>query len=230
MHSLLDTRYVRFVPQSPPDEARTYRLEIVQANWVTAEVTGGLAAVPRLDTDIIDVTYTTADRILAPQILNQAAEALRNDGADKVKIRAVGDVEFIRQQPDTARRQPRSSVRSRRDSKQSPDAPNLSVQEQQLVNDMQATIAATEQLEDRRNALERLRVDLERSGVLEVDLVTFLAILPGGGNPQIRSLADRMQSRQQEMQRLLTEERQTREHPAVRAVSAQLEALEGQPR
>ena len=187
---------------------------------MTGEVTGGLAAAPRLDTNIIDVTYATADQILAPQILNQAAEALRKYGADKVKIRAVGDVEFIRQQLDSAGVQLRSSFRSIRDFKESQDFTNLSVQEQQLVNDMQATITAAEQLEDRRVALVRLRVDMENSGVLEVDLVTFLAILPEGVNPQIRSLADRMQSRQREMQRLLTEERQTREHPAVQARSA----------
>ncbi len=226
----LDAGYVRFVPQSPPGEERTYRLDIVPANWVTVEVTGGLAAVPRLDTDIIDVTYTTADQILAPQILNQAAEALRNYGADKVKIRAVGDVEFIRQQLDSARTQLRRSFRSIRDFKESQDFTNLTVQEQQLVNQIQATITAIGQLEDRRDALEQLRGDMENSGVLEVDLVTFLAILPEGVNPQIRSMADRMQSRQQEMQRLLTEERQTREHPAVQAVSVQLEDIEGQLR
>jgi tyrosine-protein kinase Etk/Wzc len=230
VYTLLDAGYVRFVPQSPPEEERAYRLEIVPANWVTGEVTGGLAAIPRLDTDIIDVTYTTADQSLAPQILNHAAEALRKYGADKVKIRAVGDVEFIQQQLDSARSQLQRSFRSIRDFKESQDFTNLSVQEQQLVNDMQATIAAIEQLESRRDALEQLRVDLENSGVLEVDLVTFLAVLPQGVNPQIRSLADRMQSRQQEMQRLLTEERQTREHPAVQAVSAQLEEIEGQLR
>ena len=230
LNTLLDAGFVRFIPRSPPSEDRSYLLEIIPANWVTVEVTGGLAAVPRMDTDIIDVTYTTSDPILAPRILNQAGEALRAYGANKVKLNALNDVEFIEEQLRSARDQLQSSFQSIRTFKESRDFTNLTVQERQLVNDMQATLTLIEDLEGQRLALDQLRVDLENSGVLEVDLVSFIAVLPQGVNPQIRSLADRMQTRQQEMQRLLTEERQTREHPAVQALNTQLVNIEGQLR
>ena len=230
VNTLLDAGRVRFVPRNPPEEERSYALQVLPATWVTAEVTGGLSALPRADTDIIDVSYTTADAILAPQILNAAAQGLREYGADRAKVRASADVEFIEQQLDSARGQLTRSFRNIRTFKETQDFTNLTVQEQQLVNQMQDAIGAIERFEDQRDALEQLRVDVESSGVLEVDLVTFLALLPDGVNPQIRTLADRMQTRQQEMQRLITEVGQTREHPAVQAVSVQLEDIEEQLR
>jgi len=221
----LESGVVRFVPQPPPGEARTYELRIVPAEERVPEVRQNLSASPRENTNIIDVTYTSADPVLAPRILNEAAEALRVYGARKVSAAASQDVQFIEEQLDSARLQLRRSLQAIRDFKESRAFTDLSLQEQNLVNQIQRVTRRLEELERERSSLARLARDAERRTVAEVDLVGLLAQLPEGSNPQIRDLVERIEERQEEMQTLLTARRVTREHPQVRALQAQIEDL-----
>ena len=79
---------------------------------------------------------------------------------------------------------------------------------------------------EQENALQDLTVNLEASGVEGVDLVSFLAALPAGVNPQIKGIADDIRERKNEVQVLITEEGKTAGHPQVRAVRAQLATRE----
>jgi len=223
---VLDAGTLRFVPQPPPAEQRVYALNLVPAQNVVGEVRGNIAASPRENTNIIDVTYTSPDPVLAPKILNEAGDALREYGARKVSVSASQDVNFIEEQLDSARQQLSRSLQAIRQFKETAAFTNLSLQEQQLVNQIQQVTSQVDTLERQRSTLADLSRRMERRGIGDIDLVNVLAELPGGANPQIRSLVSQIQDRQGQIQNLLTERRLTRDHPQVRALRSQIQELE----
>jgi hypothetical protein len=75
--ALLDAGIVRFVPQPPPGESRVYGMNIVPASSQVGRITGSISATPRESTSIIDASFTGEDPVLAPRVLNVAAQALR---------------------------------------------------------------------------------------------------------------------------------------------------------
>ena len=225
---VLDAGIIRFVLQPPPQEQRSYTLEIVATPQVVNEVRNNLAASPRENTNIIDVTYTSADPVLAPRILNHAARELRRYGARKVSVAARQDVQFIEEQLDSARQQLRRSLQAIREFKESRAFTDLSLQEQNLVNQMQRVTEQVDTLERQRSALADLSRRINRRDIGEIDLVRLQAELPGGVNPQIRELVDRIRQRQEELQDLLTTQRVTREHPRAQAMLSQISDLESE--
>ena len=222
----LDGGWLRLKLQLPPEESRRYRLVIHPVTAVQGEVQGRLVAAALQSTNIIQVSYRNADPILAPQILNGATVALQGFGEDRVRVQAERDLRFIEQRLDSALSQLQGSSRAIRSVKESARFTSLSVQEQQLLNRYERTDDRMQDLIAQQDALQALTVGLQRSGVDGVDLVAFMAVLPAGVNPQISGLADEVQSRKDEVQTLLTEERKTEDHPQVRAVRAQLESKE----
>ena len=107
---------------------------------------------------------------------------------------------------------------------------NLTIQERQLLDNFQRTDERMQALIAQEDALHALAMGLEASGVEGVDLVSFMAVLPAGVNPQIRGIADDIQERKNEVQVLVTEEGKTRDHPQVIAVRAQLAMRESELR
>lgn len=228
--SVLDAGTIRFVPQPAPAEQRAYALSLVPAQNVVGEVRNNVSAGPRENTNIIDVTYTSADPVLAPKILNAAGDALREYGARKVSVAASQDVNFIEEQLDSARQQLSRSLQAIRQFKETRAFTNLSLQEQQLVNQIQQVTSQVDTLERQRSTLSDLSRRMERRGIGQIDLVNVLAELPGGANPQIRDLVSQIQERQSEIQELLTQRRLTEDHPRVQALRSQIGDLEGELR
>lgn len=221
----LDAGFLRFVPRPPPGERRRFDLALLPPEQRIDEVRQNLSARPRENTNIIDVSYTSPDPVLAPSILNEAAEALRRQGARKVSVAAQRDVEFIEEQLDSARLQLGQSLDAIREFKESREFTDLSLQERNLVSQIERVTEDVEQLERQRSVLAHLARRTEGSAVEEVDLVSLLAELPEGANPQIRDLVDRIQERQEELRRLLTGRRVTRQHPQAQAFVTQIEVL-----
>ena len=228
--TVLDLGLLRLTPQPPPDEARTYALRTYPAGEVNGEVQGRLAARSLESTNIVFVSYRGPDPILAPKILDAATAALQDFGRDKVRDSAQRELRFIEQRLDSALTTLQGSSREIRIFKESTAFTNLTIQEQQLLNNFERTDARMQAFIAQEDALQALAVGLETSGVEGVDLVSFMAVLPAGVNPQIRGIADDVQERKNEVQTLVTEERKTEDHPEVRAVRAQLSAREGELR
>ena len=226
----LDGGWLRLRLQLPPEESRRYRLVVRLVSEIQGEVQGPLAAVALASTNIIQVSYRSADPILAPQILNGATVALQGFGEDRVRVQAERDLQFITQRLDSALSQLQGSSRAIRNFKESARFTSLTIQEQQLLNRYETTDDRMQDLVAQQDALQGLTISLERTGVSGVDLVAFMAVLPAGVNPQIRGLADEVQDRKDEVQTLLTEERKTEDHPQVRAVRAQLRVKEAELR
>ena len=228
--TVLDIGLLQLTPQPPPNVTRSFGLVIYPTSNVLGEVQGRLSAQSLESTNIVFVGYRGPDPILAPKILNAATAALQGFGRDKVRDRAQRELDFIEQRLDSAQTLLQESSREIRSFKETAEFTNLTIQEQQLLNNFQRTDERMQALIAQQDALQALTVSLETSGVEGVDLVSFMAALPAGVNPQIRSIADNVQERKNDIQVLVTEERKTEDHPQVRAVRAQLATREGELR
>ncbi len=227
---VLDMGLLRLAPQPPPNEDRSYGLMIRPISDVQNEVLGRLGAESVESTNIVSLSYRGPDPILAPKILNAATAALQGFGRDKVRDQAERELEFIEQRLDSAQTLLQASSREIRNFKETAEFTNLTIQEQQLLNSFQRTDEGMQALIAQQDALQTLTVGLETSGVEGVDLVSFMAALPAGVNPQIRGIADNVQERKNQIQTLVTVDGFTGDHPRVRAVRVQLATREGELR
>ena len=228
--TVLDIGLLRLTPLAPPNEARSFGLVIHPTSMVLGEVQGRVAAESLQSTNIVYVRYRGRDPILAPRILNGATAALQSFGRDRVRDRARRELDFIEQRLDSAMTLLQESSGEIRTFKESAEFTNLTIQEQQLLNDFERTDERMQAFIEQEDALQDLAVNLEAAGVEGVDLVSFLAALPAGVNPQIRGIADDIRERRNEIQVLITEEGRTEDHPQVRAVRAQLATRESELR
>ena len=228
--AVLDIGLLRLTPQPPPSEDRRFGLVIHPASQVQGEVQGRLAAEPLESTNIVVVAYRGSDPVLAPKILDGATAALQSFGRDRVRDGAQRELDFIEQRLDSAMMLLQTSSQEIRSFKESTAFTNLTIQERQLLDNFQRTDERMQALIAQEDALHALAMGLEASGVEGVDLVSFMAVLPAGVNPQIRGIADDIQERKNEVQVLVTEEGKTRDHPQVIAVRAQLAMRESELR
>jgi len=223
--STLDAGIVRFTVLPPPEEARSYDLEIVPTEAVTYEIAGGLSATPRESTNIIDVNFTHSDPVIVPLALNQAGLALREKGAERVRKTAQSNIDFVNQRLDSARVQLTRSMDAIRNFKKTQAFTNLSSHEQQLVSRAEQLGNEIEKWDRQRSVLSQLVETLRSSGINAVDLEAVVAELPQGMGPQIRSIVEKIREKQTTERRLLTEERKSPAHPQVVAVRAEIEEL-----
>jgi len=224
--TVLDMGLLRLTPQPPPNDDRTFSLLVSPTSDVQGEVQGRLSAESVVSTNIVRVGYRGPDAILAPKILNGATAALQSFGRDKVRDQARRALDFIEQRLDSAMTLLKASSQEIRNFKESAEFTNLTIQEQQLLNNFQRTDERMQAYIAQEAALQGLAVSLEASGVEGVDLVSFLAALPVGVNPQIQNIAEDIRERHNEVQVLIAAEGKTEDHPQVRAVRGQLATRE----
>ncbi|MFQ5537880.1 MAG: polysaccharide biosynthesis tyrosine autokinase [Gemmatimonadota bacterium] len=223
---VLDAGFVRFTLQPPPGEDRVYDLEIVPTQAVIGEL--AFSATQRESTNIIDVTLVHPDPYIIPAALNQAGMALREKGAERVRKSAEADMLFISERLDSARAMLRASMDAIRRFKKTQAFTNLSAEAQQLVRESERLSEEIEAWDRQRSVLAELVRTIEARGVAQADLVRVQAELPEGTSPQVRQLIEKIQARQAEERKLLTEERKSPGHPQVVAVRAEIRTLGNQ--
>ncbi len=219
---------VELVARPPPGDAERYALTIQPRADAILQVRGGLNAIARESTNIIDASYTGSDPGLSALVLDQAAVALREYGAGRVAQQASREVEFIEQRLDSASVQLGRSLSEVREFKESRAFTDLSLQEQGLVTQSEILETRVSELESQRRILSAI---LRRVGGAQGDRINdieVLAQLPASLNPQLADLVGRLQLRREEVTRLVTTERKTETHPEVVALRAQISGLESE--
>ncbi|MEZ4417871.1 MAG: polysaccharide biosynthesis tyrosine autokinase [Gemmatimonadota bacterium] len=214
-------------PLPNPGDGARYGLRVRTETEVVDEVRFAISASARESTNIIDVGFVGTDPELVAAILDGAARALRAYGARRVAGQASREVEFIEQRLDSAYAQLGKSLQDIREFKESQAFTDLSVQEQTLVTQSEGNAASIATLELQRSALSAVLRQVER-GDATVDQVRIVAELPIEINPQIREVAGRLQTRKEELQRLVTTEAKTGDHPEVMGLQQQVDGLERQ--
>ncbi len=220
---VLDAGFVRFTVQPAPDAERVYPMSIVPASAVEGEVS--LAAAPRQNTNIIDVSLVGSDPVLIPKMLNQAGLALREQGAEHIRQSARADVEFINQQLDSARRKLKGSLQAIENFEKTRAFASLSDQERQLVQQQQQIAQAMQRWDTERSVLSGLVHDLRTEGIANVDLVSVLTQLQDSAGSQVRSIIGQIRDQEAQERQLLTQEREGPSHPQVLAVRAEIQHL-----
>ncbi len=223
---ILDAGFVRFTLEAAPQETRVYPIEIVPTRAVEGEIS--LAAAPRENTNIIDVSLVDPDPVLVPGMLNQAGRALREKGVERIRKSARADIDFINQRLDSARQKLNESALAIQNFKKTRAFTNLTDRERQLVDQSQKVSQDIQSWDGQRKVLADLVREIRDEGVGKVDLVSVVAELPEASNPQVRAIAASIQAKQADERKLLTEERKSPGHPQVVAVRAEIDQLGGQ--
>jgi uncharacterized protein involved in exopolysaccharide biosynthesis len=154
--NLLDAGFVRFVVMGIGDELpRLFELQTLPARAAAGSIV--FSAVQRPETNIVDVGLIHYDPVLAPEILNSAALALRNKGAEKVGESANARIAFIEEQLVTTKAILGASRDSLRNFKTTQQFTTLSSREARMANQMQRNSDLTEAQDRERLALEDLR-------------------------------------------------------------------------
>lgn len=130
----------------PTSETRAVDFHVVRPEEAAAWVSGGLQYRVREGTNAVDITFTGTDPTLVPQILNAAAVALRLDGVRRAQEIAARKREYIATQlaaADTAYRAKLAELQRYKEGEQITD---LSVEEQAVVQSIQALEQQRQQL------------------------------------------------------------------------------------
>ncbi|MDT8368277.1 MAG: polysaccharide biosynthesis tyrosine autokinase [Longimicrobiales bacterium] len=192
-----------FPVQAVSDPVARFTLVVRDPIPVAAELTAGIAASRRENTSILDVSFIHDDRATTDDIVNALAEELRAIGARRVSAQAVRDIEFIREQLDSARTE-RSRIASRlQDFQQSRDFFSLSDRERRIVD--QATrldreIAETQQLQ---TVLASIQSRVTPETAATIDFAAIEASLPENSSPQVTQLLDELRAGRAEVQELV---------------------------
>jgi tyrosine-protein kinase Etk/Wzc len=218
---VLDAGFLRFTLQAPPAETRIYELEVVPLSLVLGEVS--FFASPRESTNIIDVSFTHTDPAVVPAVLNQAGSALREKGADRVRLSAQADIDFVSERLVEARATLDASIEAIRDFKTTQEFLNLSAREQRLVNRSQQLDEELETWDSQRLALGELARGIESAGIRAADLAAARAALTGPANLQVGGIIDDLQEDYAEERRLVEGDRKNEQHPEVVAIRAEIE-------
>ena len=80
-------------------------------------------------------------------------------------------------------------------------------------------------LDERRSALTRVEIELRSKGPAEADIAAVIAALPQNANPEVRRLADQIQTKRTELRSLLTEEQLAAGHPRVLFTQSEITSL-----
>ena len=153
---VLDMELLRLTPQPPPNEDRSYGLVIRPTSDVQNEVLGRVGAESVESTNIVSLGFQGPDPIMAPRILNGATAALQEFGREKVRDQAQRELDFIEQRLDGAQTLLQASSQEIRDFKATAEFTNLTIQEQQLLNNFERTDGRMQAFIEQQDALQTL--------------------------------------------------------------------------
>ena len=139
----------------PGSREETIPFRVTRRDEAAAWVGGGLSYRVREGTTAVDITFTATDRFLVPKILNAAALALRLDGARRGREIAARKRSYIAEQLARADLAYRAKLADLQQYKEGEQISDLSVQEQAVVQSIQALEQERQLLAVQRSTLQQ---------------------------------------------------------------------------
>lgn len=139
----------------PGSREETIPFRVTRRDEAAAWVGGGLSYRVREGTTAVDITFTATDRFLVPKILNAAALALRLDGARRGREIAARKRSYIADQLSRADLAYRAKLADLQQYKEGEQISDLSVQEQAVVQSIQALEQERQLLAVQRSTLQQ---------------------------------------------------------------------------
>ncbi|MBI2614077.1 MAG: polysaccharide biosynthesis tyrosine autokinase [Gemmatimonadetes bacterium] len=134
---------LRLVPSA---EARTVEFQVDRPEEAAAWVSGGLSYDVREGTNAVDISFGGTDPTLVPQILNAAAVALRLDGVRRAQEIAARKRIYVAEQLANADSSYRDKLAELQRFKEGEQITDLSIEEQAVVQSIQALEQQRQQL------------------------------------------------------------------------------------
>ncbi|MBI2401203.1 MAG: polysaccharide biosynthesis tyrosine autokinase [Gemmatimonadetes bacterium] len=134
---------LRLVPSA---EARTVEFHVDRPEEAAAWVSGGLSYNVREGTNAVDISFGGTDPTLVPQILNAAAVALRLDGVRRAQEIAARKRIYVAEQLANADSSYRDKLAELQRFKEGEQITDLSIEEQAVVQSIQALEQQRQQL------------------------------------------------------------------------------------
>ena len=128
---LVSEQFRFFVVGIVGEEPRAFELTTLPKRQAASEIS--FLSVPRVQTNIVDVSMVHYDPVLLVHILNSAGLALRDHGAEKVRESARSNEEFIQSQLDNSSGTLGDSRDALKNFKTSREFTTLSLQERSLA-------------------------------------------------------------------------------------------------
>ncbi len=196
-------------------EPGTYRLRVITQEQAEAMVTGGLAASQRPETNLIDVTYTGADRDLAIEILNAAAAALRDLGVRRTRNWAEARTRFIGDRLAEAGADLQEALRDIEVYKENRGLTSLSSEEARVLERMSDLQAQLEQLVIERSIYTSLVDQVTREGIQPGDVQQFALLSDQELNRTVQFYYEQLLQLLEERGNQLGPMRKDQNHPVV---------------
>lgn len=212
-----------------PDAADgVYTLRIAPDRAAISRVIGGLAASGRSETNLIDVTFTDRDPLLAPQILNAVAAASRRLGVRRVRQWAESRTAFIETQLHESGADLQRSLEAVEDYKKQHGLTSLSSEENRLLGRLSDLQSRMEQLVIERNIYNdviRRISGLEK--ITPEDVQQLATLSDGNANRAVQFYFDRLLSLLDERSSQLEVQGKDPSHPEIRALDRRIEDTQG---
>ena len=212
----------------PGVEPATYRLRVISLQAAEALVSGGLAASVRPETNLIDVTYTSTDESLAPQVLNAAAAALRDLGVRRAREWAHARTRFIQERLGDAGDDLREALGAVEKYKESRGLTSLSSEEARVLERMSTLQNRLEQLVIERDIYTSMVSQVQREGMQPADIQQFALLSEGELNRTVRFYYDELLQILEERANQLGPMGKDPSHPAIVGLDRRIAEIQQQ--
>lgn len=206
----------------PGIEPGDYRLRVISQLAGEASVSGGLAASTRPETNLIDVTYSGFDQLLAPQILNAIAAALRDLGVRRVRQWAKSRTRFIRDQLVEAGRELQNALRAVQDYKARRGLTSLTGEESRVMQRIAALQTELEQLLIEKSLYTSLIDRISSVGIRPGDIQQFAVLSADEVNRTVQFYYDQLLELLEERSSQLGPLGKDPSHPAIVALDRRI--------
>lgn len=202
-----------------PDE---YTLEVLSQYVAEAVVSGGLAASIRPETNLIDVTYTGSDQLLAPRVLDAVATAMRDLGVSRIRTWARSRTEFIGEQLDEAGAQLQAALQAVEDYKERRSLTSLSSEESRVLQRIASLQDEMEELIIQRRIHDSLVEKIETTGIRLGDIQQLAELSSQSVNSTVRFHYDQLLALLEERARQLGPGGRDPSHPGIRTLDRRI--------
>lgn len=204
-------------------EPGIYRFRVVDEEAAMARVRGGLAASNRPETNLIDVTYTDIDPMLAPRILNAVASAARNLGVRRIREWAEARTRFIEDQLAQAGVELQSALEAVESYKEQRSLTSLTSEESRLLRRLSELQSRMEQLVIERNIYVDVIEEVSGSeNVRPEDLQQLATLSDASANRAVLFYFDRLLGLLEDRAAGLRQHGKDPSHPEIRALDARI--------
>src|SRR5438132_1042369 len=183
--SAVECRGIRFAVLHRPD-ASTARLRVLSREAAITRLLARLRVKPRLNTDIVDVTYSAPDPNVAQHVLNQVVDIFKSASAEDAQQQSTRRREFLESQlkvNDSLLADARQAVTAFRQRAGTYGSREALARQQELSTTEEEEARLTERVDNAQKVADELRVEYQKAKIAEAVTVGQVEIVDHAALP-----------------------------------------------